>query len=112
MVISRIRRVKILPRFASSAPFLCLIVAHLEWPDMGTSTASELAVTLAAKGEYSTYAGGFLWQGTRPAESVNDGEQRGSQQNPPKRNNDAEHDRGQDGGPDGHAGYALHNERL
>jgi hypothetical protein len=26
--------VKILPRFASSAPFLCLIVAHLEWPDM------------------------------------------------------------------------------
>src|SRR5580704_1279498 len=60
MVISLIRRVKILPRFASSAPFLCLIVAHLEWPDMGTSTASEFAVTLAAKGEYSTYAGGFL----------------------------------------------------
>jgi hypothetical protein len=29
--------VKILPRFASSAPFLCLIVAHLEWPDMPTS---------------------------------------------------------------------------
>jgi hypothetical protein len=22
---------------ASSAPFLCLIVAHLEWPDMDTS---------------------------------------------------------------------------
>src|SRR5437870_4147114 len=22
------------PRFASAAPFLCLIVAHLEWPDM------------------------------------------------------------------------------
>src|ERR1700735_5440338 len=60
MVISLIRRVKILPRLASSAPFLCLIVAHLEWPDMGTSTASEFAVTLAAKGEYSTYAGGFL----------------------------------------------------
>jgi hypothetical protein len=30
-----IRRVKILPRLASSAPFLCLIVAHFEWPDMG-----------------------------------------------------------------------------
>src|SRR5450432_2244098 len=59
IAISLMRRVKILPRFASSAPFLCLIVAHLEWPDMGTSTASELAVTLAAKGEYSTYAGGF-----------------------------------------------------
>src|SRR5215469_2197873 len=34
MLISLIRRVKILPRFASSAPFLCLIVAHLEWPDI------------------------------------------------------------------------------
>jgi len=34
MVISFISRVKILPRLASSAPFLCLIVAHLEWPDM------------------------------------------------------------------------------
>ena len=34
MVISRIRRVKVLPRLASSAPFLCLIEAHLEWPDM------------------------------------------------------------------------------
>src|ERR1700733_6080444 len=37
MVISLIRRVKILPRLASSAPFLCLIVAHFEWPDMETS---------------------------------------------------------------------------
>jgi hypothetical protein len=26
--------VKIFPRLASSAPFLCLIVAHFEWPDM------------------------------------------------------------------------------
>src|SRR5271156_4197024 len=34
MVISLIRRVKILPRLASRAPFLCLIVAHFEWPDM------------------------------------------------------------------------------
>src|SRR5580704_10184732 len=34
MVISLIRRVNIFPRLASSAPFLCLIVAHLEWPDM------------------------------------------------------------------------------
>src|ERR1700727_1503894 len=56
MVISRIRRGKILPRLASRAPFLCLIVGHLEWPDMGTSTASEFAVSLAAKGEYSTWA--------------------------------------------------------
>src|ERR1700722_17341971 len=36
MVTSLIRRVKILPRLASSAPFLCLIVAHFEWPDIGT----------------------------------------------------------------------------
>src|ERR1700710_638390 len=34
MVISLMRRVKILPRLASSAPFLCLIVAHFEWPDI------------------------------------------------------------------------------
>src|SRR5687767_12548172 len=33
-VSSLMRRVKILPRFASAAPFLCLIVCHLEWPDM------------------------------------------------------------------------------
>src|SRR5688500_19915634 len=31
---SLMRRVKILPRLASAAPFLCLIVCHLEWPDM------------------------------------------------------------------------------
>ena len=37
MVISLMMRVNILPRLASSAPFLCLIVAHFEWPDMGTS---------------------------------------------------------------------------
>src|SRR5258708_39659837 len=33
-VSSLMRRVKILPRLASRAPFLCLIEAHLEWPDM------------------------------------------------------------------------------
>src|SRR5436305_1916400 len=42
MVISLIRRVNILPRLASSAPFLCLIVAHFEWPDMGTSVSLEM----------------------------------------------------------------------
>src|SRR6185312_5433221 len=36
MVISLISWVKILPRLASRAPFLCLIVAHFEWPDMRT----------------------------------------------------------------------------
>src|SRR5574337_46091 len=34
-VISLISLVKIFPRRASAAPFLCLMVAHLEWPDMG-----------------------------------------------------------------------------
>src|SRR5687767_1654942 len=33
-VISRMRRVKMRPRFASSAPFLCLIVLHFECPDI------------------------------------------------------------------------------
>src|SRR5215217_3602600 len=33
-VSSLMMRVKILPRFASAAPFLCLMVCHLEWPDM------------------------------------------------------------------------------
>src|SRR5437588_5956407 len=36
-VISLRIRVKILPRFASAAPFLCLMVLHLLWPDMGDS---------------------------------------------------------------------------
>src|SRR6478672_4530186 len=27
-------RVKTLPRLASAAPFLCLIVCHFEWPDI------------------------------------------------------------------------------
>src|SRR6516164_6840598 len=42
MEISLMRRVKILPRLASSAPFLCLMVAHLEWPDIGIPHIKEL----------------------------------------------------------------------
>src|SRR5215813_13192757 len=42
IAISLIRRVKILPRLASSAPFLCLIVAHFEWPDMGIPRSNDL----------------------------------------------------------------------
>ena len=34
IVISRMSFVKTLPRFASSAPFLCLMVCHLECPDI------------------------------------------------------------------------------
>jgi len=61
-VISLIRRVKILPRLASSAPFLCLIVAHFEWPDMRDLSAdnSTLARDTDKSGtpnpnEYSTH---------------------------------------------------------
>ncbi len=36
-VISLSTRVKTFPRLASRAPFLCLIVDHLLWPDMGNS---------------------------------------------------------------------------
>src|ERR1700684_2584132 len=43
IVISLIKRVKIFPRLASSAPFLCLIVAHLEWPDITTSEGLKMA---------------------------------------------------------------------
>ena len=34
VAISRISFVKTFPRLASMAPFLRLIVAHLEWPDI------------------------------------------------------------------------------
>src|SRR6187549_3483915 len=34
---SLMMRVKILPRLASAAPFLCLMVCHLEWPDIAHS---------------------------------------------------------------------------
>ena len=34
ITISLMMRVNDFPRLASSAAFLCLMVAHLEWPDM------------------------------------------------------------------------------
>src|SRR5213595_63397 len=37
-LISLRMRVKIFPRFASAAPFLCLMVLHLLWPDMRGSS--------------------------------------------------------------------------
>src|SRR5690348_9576304 len=40
IAISLMRRVKILPRLASVAAFLCLMVAHLECPDITVSIAS------------------------------------------------------------------------
>src|ERR1041385_4386857 len=38
--ISLISLVKSLPLFASAAPFLCLMVAHFEWPDMCFSSSA------------------------------------------------------------------------
>src|SRR3954465_2878079 len=65
IAISLIRRVKILPRLASSAPFLCLIVAHFEWPDMEdlrnqicAQTGTEISrIRMRTNGEYSTRRG-------------------------------------------------------
>src|SRR5215471_17923758 len=37
IVISLMSFVKARPRFASIAPFLCLILCHLEWPDIDLS---------------------------------------------------------------------------
>src|SRR6516225_10242822 len=42
-VISLMSFVKSLPRLASSAPFLCLIVAHFEWPLIRRAQRSENA---------------------------------------------------------------------
>src|SRR5690242_18367322 len=39
-VSSLMMRVNALPRFASAAPFLCLIVCHFEWPDMAKTPAN------------------------------------------------------------------------
>src|SRR5438270_4371338 len=65
IVISLMRRVKILPRLASRAPFLCLIVAHLLWPDIANTSLnldfsgrvwsrSTAAPESAARGEQRT----------------------------------------------------------
>src|SRR5947209_11004671 len=76
MVISLIRRVKTLPRLASSAPFLCLIVAHFEWPDIWIPLEeSKFEISHGRRGarlqsagnkvDYSTR--GFRMEGCRPS---------------------------------------------
>src|ERR1700740_1910891 len=54
ILISLIRRVKILPRLASSAPFLCLIVAHFEWPDIGRPQFNNFAFYAGCAGRRVT----------------------------------------------------------
>src|SRR5215813_1746868 len=48
IVISRMMRVNTRPRFASVAPFLCLIVAHFECPDMTNPRNLEFAAAPTA----------------------------------------------------------------
>ena len=58
-VISLISLVKILPRLASAAPFLCLIVDHLEWPLMAqTSLETDAFGTTAQRAVPSKFSGG------------------------------------------------------
>src|SRR5580698_3321573 len=64
IVISLMRRVKILPRLASRAPFLCLIVAHFEWPDMDY-LGGDLACTCGVLRAYSTLRSYHVWKGRR-----------------------------------------------
>src|SRR6201984_3885520 len=63
MVISLIRRVKILPRLASRAPFLCLIVAHFEWPDMNDLGTDFYSATVPQPCEFSMIGGAFARRG-------------------------------------------------
>ena len=39
MMMARLSLLQSLPRLASIAPFLCLIVAQCEWPDMASSNS-------------------------------------------------------------------------
>src|SRR3954462_6500662 len=49
---SLMMRVKTRPRFASSAPFLCLIEAHFEWPDIAGTPRESADCTLRTLGEH------------------------------------------------------------
>jgi len=68
IVISLMRRVNVLPRLASSAPFLCLIVAHFEWPDMRNLNGSEECRCGVAPDQVSISPGGYAPVGFRGAQ--------------------------------------------
>src|SRR6202035_5197584 len=95
MVISLISRVKILPRFASSAPFLCLIVAHLEWPDMN---GPSLLILVVCTRQFSMLGQRFAFA-TAVAKRENNSQQRRCEQHSPERNYDAKNDRPKDRSP-------------
>src|SRR5436190_4171630 len=52
-VSSLMMRVKTLPRLASAAPFLCLMVCHFEWPDIADSLSKKI---LERTADFSTQA--------------------------------------------------------
>src|ERR1022692_5273099 len=54
MLISLMSRVKIFPRLASSAPFLCLIVAHFEWPDIALPHLWKTKISLVLRTDFRT----------------------------------------------------------
>src|ERR1700688_838455 len=56
-VISRMRRVKILPRLASVAAFLCLMFAHLLWPAMVAPVGSKDQRPIISGGTLTTGGG-------------------------------------------------------
>src|ERR1700735_788425 len=58
ILISLMRRVKILPRLASVAPFLCLMVAHLLWPDM-FYLGERLRLRSSGLTDFSRFGGGL-----------------------------------------------------
>src|SRR2546423_317589 len=57
-VISLRMRVKTLPRFASAAPFLCLMVDHLLWPDIGGCSLGWAADYTAERRRLGGWPGG------------------------------------------------------
>src|SRR5215831_17163181 len=57
LVISLMSLVKARPRFASIAPFLCLILCHLEWPDI------DLSLTIRQfRFQFNKEMGGRSWK--------------------------------------------------
>src|ERR1039457_7073717 len=54
IAISLMRRGKIFPRLASSAPFLCLIVAHFEWPDIALPHLWRTKISLILRTDFRT----------------------------------------------------------
>src|SRR3970040_1114136 len=69
---SRMTRVKAAPRLASAAAFLCLMVAHLLWPDMPASwERAHLAYRLRPRQGRDTARGVVAYLARRPERPYN-----------------------------------------